>query len=89
MGDVMIVYKIMPEGPEEDLERIKEKIEELMEEHGELKDTNEEKVAFGLKAVMAKIVIPEEDGLVDKVEDGLKEIKGVQSVEAVDITLIN
>lgn len=89
MGNVMMVYRIMPEDPDEDLEKIKGKIEEIVEEHGEYKGSSEEKVAFGLKAVIARIVIPDAGGLVDKIEEGLASIPGVQSVEAQDITLID
>ncbi|MFW6144931.1 MAG: elongation factor 1-beta, partial [Candidatus Natronoplasma sp.] len=86
MGNVMLVYKIMPEGTESDLKRIKEDIEQIVKERGELKSTNEEKVAFGLKAIIAKVVIPDEGGIVDEMEEKLKDIDEVQSVKAEDIT---
>ncbi len=89
MGNVMLVYKIMPEGTETDLEEIKEKIRSIVEERGEFKGSNEEKVAFGLKAIVAKIVIPDEGGIVDEMEEKLRDIDHVQSVEAEDITLID
>ncbi|MFW6040458.1 MAG: elongation factor 1-beta [Thermoplasmatota archaeon] len=88
MGDVMIVYKIMPEDPEADLGSIKEEVKKIAIKHGELRDTNEEKVAFGLKAIIAKIVLPDEGGIVDKLEEELNTISGIQSAESVDITLV-
>lgn len=89
MGNVMLVYRIMPEDPNKDLKEIKSEIENIVKEHGEYKGASEEKVAFGLKAVIAKIVIPDAGGLVDKIEENLSNIEGVQSVEAQDITLID
>ncbi len=90
MGNVMLVYKIMPEGTETDLDKIKEEIKLIVEdEQGDFKGSNEEKVAFGLKALIAKIVIPDEGGIVDNIEERLKEIDEVQSVKAEDITLID
>ena len=89
MGNVMITYKIMPEGTESDLERIREDIKNIVEEHGNFKGSNEEKVAFGLKAIIARIVIPDEGGIVDKIEEKLEEIEDVQSVKSEDITLID
>jgi len=88
MGDVMLVYKVMPQDPEEDLEAIKEKIGEVVSSRGELRGTKEEKVAFGLKAVIATVVIPDEGGIVDEMEEEIRAIKGIQSAEAVDVTLI-
>ncbi|MFP4142304.1 MAG: elongation factor 1-beta [Thermoplasmata archaeon] len=89
MGDVMLTYKIMPEGTETDLEKIKEEIKSIVEEHGKFKDSNEENVAFGLKAIIAKFVIPDEGGIVDKIEEKLENIEEVQSVKSEDITLID
>lgn len=89
MGDVMIVYKVMPEGPETDLDRIKEDIKEIAEEYGTFKGSKEEKVAFGLKAIVAKIVIPDEGGIVDEMEEKLNNIENIQSAESEDITLID
>ncbi|MEF8873058.1 MAG: elongation factor 1-beta [Candidatus Thermoplasmatota archaeon] len=89
MGDVMIVYKVMPEGPETGLDRIKEDIKEIAEEYGTFKGSKEEKVAFGLKAIVAKIVIPDEGGIVDEMEEKLNNIENIQSAESEDITLID
>ncbi|MFP4000297.1 MAG: elongation factor 1-beta [Thermoplasmata archaeon] len=89
MGDVMLTYKIMPEGTETDLEKIKEEIKSIVEEHGKFKGSNEENVAFGLKAIIAKFVIPDEGGIVDKIEEKLENIEEVQSVKSEDITLID
>jgi len=89
MGKVMITYKIMPEGTESDLERIREDIKNIAEEHGTLKGSNQEEVAFGLKAVIARIVIPDEGGIVNKIEEKLEKIEEVQSVKSEDITLID
>jgi len=89
MGKVMLTYKIMPEGTESDLNRIKEDIKGIVEEHGTFKGSNEEEVAFGLKAIIARIVIPDEGGIVDKIEEKLKEIEEVQSVKSEDITLVD
>lgn len=89
MGNVMMVYKIMPEGPECDLERMETRIKEIVDERGTFKGSDREKVAFGLKAIVTKIVVPDEGGIVDELEEKLKEIDEVQSVSAEDVTLID
>ena len=88
MGDVLLVYRVMPEDPEADLEVIVEKIKEIAESYGEYKGSQIEKIAFGLKALKSSIIIPDEGGIVDELENKLKTIEGIQSAEAVDITLI-
>ncbi len=88
MGDVMLVYRVMPEDPDADLDAIMEEIKKIAEKYGSYKGSVVEKIAFGLKAVKPSIVIPDEGGIVDELEDKLRNIKGIQSAEAVDITLI-
>lgn len=89
MGNVMMVYKIMPEGKETDLESIETEIKKIVEDHGTFKGTSEEKVAFGLKAIITKVVVPDEGGIVDELEEEFKNIDEVQSVSAEDVTLID
>ncbi len=88
MGDVMLVYRIMPEDPKADLEAIEQKAKEIIEEFGTYRGSSIEKVAFGLKALKATAVIPDAGGIVNDLEEKLKTIEGIQSAEAVDITLI-
>jgi len=83
-GIVAIIVKIMPEGPETDLDRIKEEAEAKLKEDGaqnisfEIKD-----VAFGLKALMIKFAWDEEkDGSI--YEDKLAGIEGVSSATTDD-----
>ncbi len=89
MSEVMMVYKIMPEGTESDLENIKEKVKNIVKEHGTFKGSNEEKVAFGLKAIIVKLVVPDEGGIVDQLEEKFEKIEEVQSVSAEDVTLVD
>ncbi len=88
MGDVLLVYRIMPEDPEADLDAIVEDVKVIAEKYGSYKGSTVEKIAFGLKALKSSIIIPDEGGIVDELEGKLKSIEGIQSAEAVDITLI-
>ncbi|MFO8109699.1 MAG: elongation factor 1-beta [Thermoplasmata archaeon] len=88
MGDVMLVYRVMPEDPNTDLEAIEKEIKSIVEKYGTYKGSSIEKVAFGLKALRPTVVIPDAGGIVDELEEDLKTIEGIQSSEAVDITLI-
>ena len=78
-GVVAIIVKIMPESPDEDLDRIKVEAEAKLKEDGALNISFEVKdVAFGLKAIMIKFAWDEEkDSSV--YEDKLAEISGVSS----------
>jgi elongation factor 1-beta len=72
-----IVFKVMPEDSETDLESIKEQVRDRID----VSDLQEENVAFGLKAVKASTIVTDEEGGTDYVENQLDDLEGVQSVE--------
>ncbi len=83
-GIVAIIVKIMPDSPEEDLEKIKTETQKLLEEDGAQNISFEEKpVAFGLKAIMIKFAWPEDKDS-STYEDKLAKIEGVSSATTED-----
>ena len=83
-GVVAIIAKIMPESPDEDLEKIKVEAQKKLEEDGAKNISFETKeIAFGLKAIMIKFAWDEEkDSSV--YEDKLSAIEGVSSATTED-----
>jgi len=77
MGKIACVFKLMPENSETDLEDIKGQVREKVE----VEDIGEEDVAFGLKAVKVSAITTDEKGGTDYVENQLKEVGGIQSIE--------
>ncbi len=75
IGEVICVYKIMPESPET-FEKVKKALEAM-----EPNRLEEEPVAFGLKAVIFTKIIPDGDGVLEELENKLNGIDGVGSVE--------
>lgn len=77
---VIVAVKIMPESPSVDLAELKASAQKKMEVHGAKGIAFEEQpVAFGLKAVLLKMAMPEEKGT-DVIEKELSEISGVSSI---------
>lgn len=77
MGEVICVYRVMPEGPD-DFERVKRALEAM-----EPNRLEEEPVAFGLVALTLTKIIPDGPGDLDELEKKLRGIEGVGSVENV------
>ena len=75
MGEVIVVYKIMPDGPDS-FDSIKATLEKM-----EPNRLEEEPVAFGLKALIFTKIIPDGEGVLEDLENELNEIPGVGSVE--------
>ena len=75
-----MVFRLMPEGVE-DFQKIKEGVEKLNPQRIE-----EEPIAFGLKAVKATFIVPDEAGHLEKLEEELNSIEKVKEVETVMVS---
>jgi elongation factor 1-beta len=84
MGRIVISFKIFPKGLEVDLEELKKEIEKSLPKSTSIYGYQTEPVAFGLNALIAHIIIPEnESGLLDKVEEELAKIPEVSQIQTI------
>lgn len=88
MGDVALVYRMMPESPETDVQTIASAISGILPENAKLEKQAVKPFAFGLKAIEVVIVGPDSGGLPDTVEENLGKMEGIQSVELLEMSLI-
>jgi elongation factor 1-beta len=85
MADVIAKIKIMPEGTDTDLDKLKKELTSSMPLGARLSGWGEEKIAFGLKALIATVVVGDAEGGTQAVEDVFAKVKGVQSVQVVGL----
>jgi elongation factor 1-beta len=85
MATAGIQFKIMPENLEVDLEKLKEEVKTKVEsfKSGVFNEAKEEPIAFGLKALIITIALSEDEES-DEVENAIKKIESVSSVELID-----
>ncbi|MGD8565178.1 MAG: elongation factor 1-beta [Candidatus Bathyarchaeota archaeon] len=82
MGSVVVTYKIFPIDITVDFDQLKEKITETLPDFASIYGFGEEPIAFGLKALIVYIKIPEDkSGILEGVEKGLSEIKEISQVQ--------
>jgi len=82
MGNVAVTFRILPEGPETDIEKLKEEISKIIK----IQDSRTEPLAFGLKEL--KILIITQDKGTEEIEKKIKSIKGVSDIETESVTLV-
>ena len=87
MARVVVTLKIMPESPETDLSSIEEQAKAKIADFSQNNETKteQEPIAFGLKALKITFVMDESKGSTDALEENIKKIDGVNSVEAIDV----
>ena len=82
MGKVMVSMKIFPSDIISDMKGFQENIRKTLEGKATIYKFDEEPVAFGLVAVVAHVVMPEDiEGRMDEVEQLLKNLNGVSEVQ--------
>lgn len=87
MAQVVATIKIMPESPESDLLAIETKAKRVISNFAENDGirSEQEPIAFGLKALKLTFVMDENKGSPDVLEGDLMSIDGVHSVQTVDV----
>ena len=87
-GVVGVKYKIMPSSVEADLDKIKQEANTFLESKNANKiEISEEPVAFGLKALIIFFQFDEDEGT-DHLDEPLKNIENVQSLQMINIRKI-
>ncbi len=86
MASVLVTIKIMPDSPERELGPIEEEAKMKIEDFGgRTMKTEVEEIAFGLKALKIIFIMDESLGDLEPLEESLKDIGGIESVETVDV----
>ena len=82
MANVMVSVKIFPSDVMGNMDDLKETINKTLEGRASIYKYEEEPVAFGLVALIAHILVPEDvQGRMDEVEERLKGVPGVSEVQ--------
>ena len=80
MGKVAAKIKVMPESPDVDLDALQERLEGALPEGAKINGFERNEVAFGLVALLPTVIIPDESGGTDPVEEAFANVEGVESV---------
>jgi elongation factor 1-beta len=87
MGNLVVVFRVMPEDAEVDLEGLKASIKKATPKGAELQGFQVKPVAFGLKALEVTVVMEDREGALssDAVEEAYSGLQGVGSVQVTDL----
>lgn len=85
MGKVAAVLKVMPESPDADLDDLQSRLSESLPEGAKINATEEEEVAFGLTALLTTVIVPDEAGGTEAVEEAFSQVEDVESVAVEEV----
>lgn len=85
MGKVAAVLKVMPDSPDIDLEDLEDRLEGVLPEGAKISRVDTEDVAFGLTALFPTVIIPDEAGGTETVEEAFQNVEGVESISVDEV----
>ncbi|WP_336038043.1 elongation factor 1-beta [Halobacterium yunchengense] len=85
MGKVAAVLKVMPESPDVDLDALEERLSESLPEGAKINGVETEEVAFGLTALLTTVIVPDDAGGTEAVEDAFAGVEDVESVSVEEV----
>jgi elongation factor 1-beta len=88
MGDVAVVFKILPGDAETDMKKLSSDVREKIKGLCEINKIEMQEIGFGLSAIRLEVIVPDEEGKITTVEDILGKIDGVGQVDTEDVTLV-
>ncbi|MCX8170802.1 MAG: elongation factor 1-beta [Candidatus Bathyarchaeota archaeon] len=84
MARVVVSLKIFPSDIDVNLNALKERIEKSMPSYASVYRFEEEPIAFGLVALIAHIVLPEDRaGGLDEIERCIQNLEGVGDIQTI------
>ena len=86
MGSYVIRIKLLPQDTTTDHQKLVEQVSGVLPSPAQIRGQRIEPIAFGLSAVIVDVVAPEEEGMVDKVEEALTKAPLVAQYEVTGVS---
>ena len=88
MGDVAVLLKILPTDVELDINALKNEVVNKVKPLCEVNKVEIIEVGFGLKAIKLQVIVPDQEGKIDQVEQTISGVEGVGQVDTEEVTLV-
>jgi len=85
LAKVIAQIKIFPTETTVDLVELRKMVEKALPAGTAVARFDEEPIAFGLVALVARVAMPEAEGQMDKVEEALKSVENVGEIQVVNV----
>ncbi|MFD1687419.1 elongation factor 1-beta [Halobellus litoreus] len=85
MGKVAAKIKVMPNSPDIDLDDLQERLEQSLPEGAKINGFERDDVAFGLVALLPTVIVPDDAGGTEAVEEAFHDVDGVESVSVENV----
>lgn len=86
MGSYVIRLKLLPQDTTTEHRKIVDEVSGLLPKPSQVRGQKIEPIAFGLSAVIVDVVVPEEEGVVDRIEEAVSKAPLVSQYEVLGVS---
>ena len=86
MGSYVIRLKLLPEDTTTEPQKILDSVAGVLPKPAQIRGHKVEPIAFGLSAVIVDVVAPEEEGVIDKIEEVVSKAPLVSQYELIAVS---
>ncbi|HTT34529.1 MAG TPA: elongation factor 1-beta [Thermoplasmata archaeon] len=88
MGEVAVLFRLMPEGVETDMRSMGEAVRAALPTTVRLRGLQVKEIAYGLRSLLVSVVMPDAGGVLPQAEAALAKVPHVASVEVMEEGLL-
>ncbi len=88
MGQVAVLFRLMPQGVETDLRTMAEAVRGAAPSGATIRGMQVKEIAFGLKSLLVSVVMPDTGGILAATEEAFAKVPHVESVEVMEEGLL-
>jgi elongation factor 1-beta len=86
MGSYVIRLKLLPQDTTTEHQKIVDSVSSVLPKTAQIRSQKVEPIAFGLSAIIVDIVAPEEEGVIDKIEEVVSKAPLVGQYELIGVS---
>ena len=88
MGEVAVLFRLMPQSVETDLKAMGDALRGALPATVRIRGIQVKDIAYGLKALLVSVVMPDTGGVLEATEHALAKLPHVESVEVLEEGLL-
>lgn len=88
MGQVAVLFRLMPQSVETDVKAMGEAVRQAVPTSVTVRGMQIKDIAYGLRALLVSVVMPDEGGVLTQTEAALAKVPHVESVEVMEEGLL-